>query len=290
MSTEPRGSVFKGKTFEINLGKKTAIMGIINVTPNSFSDGGETFSIESAAARAIEFQESGADIIDIGGESTRPGSDPVSLDEELKRVMPVIIQIREKISIPISIDTYKSKVAEEALCSGADIVNDISAGSFDPEMKAVVARHECGVILMHMKGTPANMQLHVEYDNLIGEIKQFLCESVEIFIQAGVERQSIMVDPGIGFGKNLKHNLRLIKHLRDFKECAAGVLMGPSRKSFLGSLTRTSVEDRIPETLGAVLAGIRYGADIVRVHDVKEAFRAISIFEAISEAGNGNEN
>nr|MBC8465398.1 dihydropteroate synthase [bacterium] len=236
MSTEPRGSVFKGKTFEINLGKKTAIMGIINVTPNSFSDGGETFSIESAAARAIEFQESGADIIDIGGESTRPGSDPVSLDEELKRVMPVIIQIREKISIPISIDTYKSKVAEEALCSGADIVNDISAGSFDPEMKAVVARHECGVILMHMKGTPANMQLHVEYDNLIGEIKQFLCESVEIFIQAGVERQSIMVDPGIGFGKNLKHNLRLIKHLRDFKECAAGVLMGPSRKSFLGSL------------------------------------------------------
>lgn len=256
-------------------------MGIVNVTPDSFSDGGVNFDVQKAVAKAREFSEAGADIIDIGGESTRPGSEPVSLRDELGRVVPVMEALQGSIKSLLSVDTYKAEVARQALAAGAHIVNDISGGNFDPEMPDVVAEFEAGSVLMHIKGTPRNMQDNPRYKNLIEEIHSYLARSVKKFINKGVPRESIMVDPGIGFGKTLHHNLMLISRIRDFCDLAAGVLVGPSRKSFIGLLTERGIHERLEGTIAASVACVLKGADVIRAHDVKEVSSAVKIADAL---------
>jgi dihydropteroate synthase len=256
-------------------------MGIVNVTPDSFSDGGETVTVDYAVGRALDQIEAGADIVDIGGESTRPGSKPVSLEDELHRVIPVITALAKKIDVPISIDTYKSEVAYQAIQAGASIVNDISAGTFSPEMSSVVAASKSGVILMHIKGTPRNMQSAPTYADVVHEVSDFLQLAKDKFLQSGVAIDNILIDPGIGFGKNLDHNLEVIRHLKEFQGIGAGIVYGPSRKSFIGLLTGKPIQNRLAGTIGSVIAGMFLGADVVRVHDVREAVDALKVAEAI---------
>lgn len=272
---------FKARDYVLSLGRKTLVMGIVNVTPDSFSDGGTSFTTESAVAKAQQLVEDGADILDIGGESTRPGSEPLPLVAELARVIPVIEQLASRVSIPISIDTYKSAVARRALEVGASIINDISAGTFDDEMPSVAAEFNAGVILMHIQGTPRNMQRDPHYEDVITEISTFLASARSSFNRAGLQDDHILVDPGIGFGKNLDHNLDVIRNLDRFQNIGAGVLYGPSRKSFIGLLTGRSVEERLSGTIGAVIAGAFFGADIVRVHNVREVVDALKVTDAL---------
>jgi dihydropteroate synthase len=286
MSTTDR--IFCAKDFRAELGKKTLVMGILNVTPDSFSDGGESFQIESAVSNALMLEKDGADIIDIGGESTRPGSDPVSTEEELRRVIPAIKALSKRLKIPISVDTYKSEVAEEAIRSGAKIVNDISGGSFDPLMPKLVLDTGVGVILMHIKGEPKNMQQNPHYDDVIVEVGSFLREAVAKFTSIGVAKTNIMVDPGIGFGKNFEHNLSLMKSANSFYDLAAGVMMGSSRKSFLGKITGNEVDNRISESISAAVISVMYGADGVRVHDVREVVAAVKVADKFREVGTFN--
>lgn len=275
---------FRVRDFDIPLGSKTLIMGIVNVTPDSFSDGGEAFGLEEAVNRALAHQENGADVIDIGGESTRPGSEPITLDEELKRVIPVLEALNGKIRIPVSIDTCKSEVAEQAIRAGAHIINDISAGTRDAKMPEIAAKYETGVILMHMQGTPRNMQEKPHYDDLLVDIGRFLGSAVKRFERAGITKDKILVDPGIGFGKLLSHNLELIRHVEYFKHIAAGVLLGPSRKSFLGSITGRDVANRLSESIAASIMGSICGGDMIRVHDVREVVVAMKVVDAIINA------
>jgi len=256
-------------------------MGIVNVTPDSFSDGGEALDPDQAVNRALEHVRNGADIIDIGGESTRPGSEPVSLEEELRRVIPVIEKLAKDPGICISIDTYKAEVAAKALEAGASIVNDISAGGFDPNMAMVVQRAQAGVVLMHIKGTPRNMQANPVYDDVVSEVANYLTFAVTRFRSAGVPMERITVDPGIGFGKLLNHNIELTKNLHRFAGISTGVVYGPSRKSFIGALTGRTAKERLSGTLGAVAAGVASGADIVRVHDVLETSDMLKVFEPL---------
>jgi dihydropteroate synthase len=256
-------------------------MGILNITPDSFSDGGKFFDLEKAVLRGKEMEKEGADIIDIGGESTRPGSDPISLEEELKRVIPVIESLSKEVSIPISIDTYKSEVAFEALRAGAEMVNDISALRFDPKMKEVVAKFDVPIVLMHIKGTPKNMQQKPIYADLFGEIISYLDESIKMAVQSGVSEDKIIIDPGIGFGKKLEHNLKILKELDKFKVLEKPILVGVSRKSFIGQLTNAEVNDRLEGSLSALTVAILEGANIVRVHDVIESVRAAKVVDAI---------
>lgn len=264
-------------------------MGILNVTPDSFSDGGKFFKFEDALAQAEKMAEDGADIIDIGGESTRPFSEAVSPEEEMRRVIPVIEALAKHISIPISIDTTKAAVAKAAIGAGASIINDISALRFDPKMGEAAA--ECGVplILMHMKGTPGTMQVAPEYDDLIGEIRDFLENAMAQAVSAGVSRSKLIIDPGIGFGKTLEHNLRLIRRLHEFECLNAPILMGPSRKAFIRNIlkneTGREITPDLPETeigtQAAVAASVLNGAHIVRVHHVANTFATVKIIDAI---------
>lgn len=260
-------------------------MGIINVTPDSFSDGGEAYELDSAVDRAEQMIADGADIIDIGGESTRPGSETVSLDEEIRRGIPVIEMLAKRTTAILSIDTYKAEVARRALEAGAHIVNDISAGTFDDAMPDIVAQYGAGVVLMHIKGTPRNMQKDPVYDDLIGEIRQYLTAAVARFESAGVNPDHILVDPGIGFGKTLDHNLELIRRLGEFRGLGAGILLGVSRKSFIGLLTDRPVDDRLAGTIAAVVAGVFAGADVMRVHDVAMVVDALKVTDAITRVG-----
>lgn len=271
----------KARGLNIPLGEHTLIMGILNITPDSFSDGGKAYGFENAVKRGLELVSEGAHILDIGGESTRPGSHPVSLDEELERVIPVIEALSKKTTIPISIDTYKSEVARQALKAGAHIVNDISAGVFSADMPEVVAEYRAGVVLMHIKGTPRDMQKNPLYENVIEEIIIFLKDAVNRFQKYGVDKSSILVDPGIGFGKRLQHNLELMRHVGELRMIANGVLIGPSRKFFIGEITGSKLEDRLPETIAAAVACTIYGADIIRVHDVLPVVKALKIVDAI---------
>lgn len=275
--------LFHARNHRIELGQRTLVMGIVNVTPDSFSDGGDVFSTEAAVARAIQQLDSGAAIVDIGGESTRPGSDPLPLNEEFDRVIPVIGRlVTQKPDAVVSIDTYKSEVAEAALEAGASIVNDISGGSFDPRMSEVVAKYSAGVILMHIKGTPRDMQKDPCYDDVVREVCDFLQAASDQFTAAEVPREAILVDPGIGFGKLLEHNLLLSRNLASLATIAQGVVYGPSRKSFIGLITGRPVGERLAGTLGSVVAATHYGADIVRVHDVAQAVDALKIADAIN--------
>ena len=259
----------------------TLIMGILNLTPDSFSDGGQFSDKNQATDYALKMIEDGADMIDIGGESTRPGAEPVSLDEELKRTIPIIKSIRQRSDCLISIDTYKSSVAEVALDVGADLVNDISGLTFDEKMIDIVVDRKVPVILMHMKGTPRSMQVDPNYDNVIEEICEFFRRKVKSAKNSGILDNMIILDPGIGFGKRLEDNFEIIRELKQI--CAMGypILLGPSRKSFIGASLNLPVEERLEGTLASITVGIMNGANIIRVHDVKETFRAAKIIEKI---------
>ena len=259
-------------------------MGVLNVTPDSFSDGGQYLDTKSAVFHALKMAEQGADIIDIGGESTRPGSDPVSINNELARVIPVIEGIRGKSTIPISIDTYKSIVARAAIAAGANIINDISGLNFDPEMVNIVRDHRVPIIIMHIKGTPKNMQVDPQYDDLIQEVIDYFQKQIDFCRDNGVPKSKIILDPGIGFGKKLNDNFILIRELKRFTELGYPVLIGPSRKSFIGLTLDLPVEQRFEGTAAAITAGIMNGARIIRVHDVLEMKRVQIISDQIRGA------
>jgi len=276
----------------LELGVKTAIMGVVNVTPDSFSDGGHFFSTDTAVAQGRKLAEDGADILDIGGESTRPFSEPVTVEEELQRVIPVIKTLAEQISIPISIDTTKSEVAREALDAGAAIINDISALRLDPKLGKIASEYGVPIILMHMLGTPKTMQVAPEYEDLIGEIRGFLEEAVKVAQAAGIPRDRIIIDPGIGFGKTFDHNLSLLQQLGQFRDMDFPMLMGPSRKAFIRHLLKgardSDISPLLPEveigTQAAVAASILNGAHIIRVHDVSNTRSTATIIDAIVNA------
>jgi dihydropteroate synthase len=259
-------------------------MGIVNVTPDSFYDGGRHAESVSAVDHALALVAEGADILDIGGESSRPGSDPVSPAEELRRVLPVIWALRRLTTALISVDTTKAEVAEAALDAGADIVNDISAAGGDPRMLDLAARHGAGFVLMHMKGTPKTMQAHPHYDDVIGEVRAFFAARLEVARNAGLDAEQIVLDPGIGFGKRLEDNLALIDGLAAFAPLGRPLLVGASRKAFIGKvLGLPSAEDRLEGSIAAAVMAVARGAHILRVHDVGATARALRVAEAIVE-------
>jgi len=263
------------------LGPRTWIMGIINVTPDSFSDGGRYFDAERAVARGLELAAGGADILDVGGESTRPGSLPVPEAEELRRVVPVIGALRKRTTCLLSVDTTKAAVARAALDAGADIVNDTSAFRFDLAMPGEVARSGAGVILMHMQGTPLTMQQSPRYGDLLGEVLAFLGERIRVAEAAGIPRERVIVDPGIGFGKTFEDNLVLLRRQEVFHELGRPLLLGFSRKAFLGRLLGLPPEERLEGTIAAAVLSVERGAHILRVHDVGPVVRAVRAAEAI---------
>jgi len=266
---------------EFNLKEKVLIMGIVNVTPDSFFDGGKYYDIEAAYKRVDQIFSEGADIIDVGGMSTRPGSDPVSIEEELRRVIPVIKYIKNNYDILVSIDTYRSQVASEAINCGAEIVNDISGLNFDKNLVKVVADTNSCLILMHIKGTPKDMQKNPYYDDVIDEIYNFLKNQSDIALNNGVKKDNIIVDPGIGFGKTFEHNLIILKKLANFKSLGYPILIGASRKTFTGVLMNLPPEERLESSLAAATISVLNGANILRVHDVKETIKAISLAKAV---------
>jgi len=274
-------SILQVRGNRLLLGQKTWLMGIINVTPDSFSDGGLYFNKEKAVDRGLELAEEGADIIDIGGESTRPGSDFISTEEELMRTVPVISALRKKTDVLISVDTTKSEVAEAALDKGADIINDISSFRFDPKMLSLAAQKDIPVILMHMKGTPKNMQLNPFYEDLLAEIRGFLEERIATAQAYGIKKEKIIIDPGIGFGKSHKDNLTLIKSLKFLEPIDRPILIGISRKSFIGKILSLPPQERTEGTIASAVLSIINGAHILRVHDVEAVKRAVLVTEAI---------
>ncbi|MCS6937025.1 MAG: dihydropteroate synthase [Candidatus Bipolaricaulota bacterium] len=267
------------------LGKRTLVMGILNVTPDSFSDGGRFYALADALAHARRLIAEGADILDIGGESTRPGAEPVSLEEELRRVVPVVRAVRQEFpKIPISVDTYKATVAEAALEAGATILNDISALRFDPQMVKVAARARVPVVLMHMKGTPQTMQQNPTYDDVVGEIKAFLRERIALARSWGIEQ--IWIDPGIGFGKRVAHNIEILRRLSELRDLGCPILIGTSRKFFIGRLGTARAEplpvtERLEGTIASTVIAVLNGAQIVRVHDVAAMKKALAIADAV---------
>ena len=265
---------------KLKLDGKCHVMGILNVTPDSFYDGGWHFDKANAQKRIEEMIAQGAEIIDIGGESTRPGSKPVTVEEELERVIPAIRFISKISDIPISIDTQKAEVAKKAVEAGACVVNDVG-GLRNTEMIQVVAEMQVPVIIMHMQGTPENMQKNPQYGDVVEDIKEWLEERINAAEMAGIKRSGIIVDPGIGFGKNLKHNLEILGRLDEFKGMSGGVLLGASRKSFIGMMTGED-RDRLAGSLSAAMIGATAGVDLVRVHDVKETKKAIETINALN--------
>jgi dihydropteroate synthase len=256
-------------------------MGVLNITPDSFSNGGFYFDKDQAVKRGLELAAEGAEIIDVGGESTRPGSNPVPAQEELKRVIPVISALREKTDVLISVDTTKSEVAEAAVEAGADIINDISAFRFDSRMPLLVAQKGVSVILMHMKGTPKTMQVNPTYVDLLAEIKSFLQEKIEAAQAYGINKEKIIIDPGIGFGKSTEDNLILINNLSFLEELERPILVGTSRKSFLGSILNLPPQERSEGSIASAILSIIRGAHILRVHDVQSIKRATLVVESI---------
>jgi dihydropteroate synthase len=279
----------RGQTFY--WGKRTYLMGILNVTPDSFSDGGEFNTLETAVIQAKKLVAAGANIIDIGGQSTRPGAVQISLAEEGDRVIPIIKALRSQIAIPISIDTTRASVAQAAIEAGADLVNDISAGSFDEQMFSVVAQGEVPIILMHLRGTPQTMQQLTQYEDLIGEIYQFLDTQIKQAISAGIARSCLIIDPGIGFAKTYQQNLELLRRLSEFRSLGVPILVGPSRKSFIGSiLNQPDSKLRVWGTAAACCAAIAEGADILRVHDVGAMSDVCRVADAIWRMETGEQN
>ncbi len=270
---------------EYDLSKRTLIMGVVNVTPDSFSDGGRFTDTSTAIEHALRLEEDGADILDIGGESTRPGSDFITLEEELNRVMPVIEGVLERAGVPVSIDTTKAEVARQALRAGCAMVNEISALRLDEEMLPLLVNSGVPFCLMHMQGMPKDMQVEPHYDDVIGEISAFLRERAEVAEEAGADPSNIMIDPGIGFGKTLKHNLEILRRLRELRSLGYTLVLGTSRKSFIGKILDLPEDERVEGTAASVALGICEGADIVRVHDVREMARVARVADAIMGKG-----
>jgi len=267
--------------YVLDLDERTHVMGVLNVTPDSFSDGGRYFEPERAVEHGLQMARDGADIIDVGGESTKPYAKRLSCSQEMDRVIPVIEVLARELSIPISIDTYKSEVAQEGLKAGASIINDISALRFDPNMAPVAARHDVPLILMHMKGTPENMQQNPHYRDLISEISQFLKDAIDRSVKAGVREELIIVDPGIGFGKTFDHNLEIIEKLGQFKSLGRPLLLGTSNKAFIGHILDKGVDERDTGSMASVAAGVMNGAQMVRVHNVKMGVETVKVIDAI---------
>lgn len=273
----------QGRDCQLDL-TRPCIMGVLNVTPDSFSDGGQYLSVDTAVQRGLTMQKEGAGLLDIGGESTRPGSVPVSVTEELERVVPVIEGLRRKTDLPLSIDTNKAAVARTALAAGANFINDISGLYFDPEMAMVAAETGAGLFLMHTSGRPEVMQQHTEYRNLLAEVIARLQKSIDLALMAGVDRSRLAVDPGIGFGKSVLGNLDLLQHLNELHQLDCPVLLGTSRKSFLGKiLNQGDPQERLFGTLATIAVGVSQGVQIFRVHDVRPAREAALVAWAIRE-------
>lgn len=285
-NVDRREHVFKTARRELIIGERTLVMGILNVTPDSFSDGGKYFDPANAIRRGLRLVEEGADIIDVGGESSRPGAEPITAEEEKKRVLPVVEALAREVNVPISIDTTKGSVARAAIDAGAEIVNDISAMSFDPEMAKVIGETGAGLILMHMRGRPRDMQKgDLTYHDLIGEIMDYLREAMGRAKGAGISEDNIVIDPGIGFGKKPEDNLKILKHLWEFKSIGRPVMVGTSRKSFISKITGQELpEERIEGTAASVTAAVLQGCSIVRVHDVAFMKRVVALADAIKTA------
>ncbi|MEE9418325.1 MAG: dihydropteroate synthase [Desulfatiglandaceae bacterium] len=265
----------------LDLDERTHVMGVLNVTPDSFSDGGRYFGPDRAVEHGLQMARDGADIVDVGGESTRPYAKRLTCSEEMDRVIPVIEALKRELSIPISIDTYKSEVAQGCLNAGASIINDISALRFDPHMASVAAQGDVPLILMHMKGTPENMQENPLYHDLISEISEFLKDAIDRCVAAGVREDLILVDPGIGFGKTFDHNLAVIKELSRFKSLGRPILLGTSNKAFIGHILGKGANERETGSMATVAAGVMNGAHIVRVHNVKKTVETVRVIDAI---------
>lgn len=259
-------------------------MGILNVTPDSFSDGGLYYDSAKAVSRALEMATEGADIIDIGGESSRPGAKSISAQEEIDRVIPVVKALRKEVDVPLSVDTYKSQVAREALKEGASIINDITALRGDALMASTIAEFDAAVVLMHMKGTPRTMQDKPVYDDIVEEISAYLLDSIRLAERSGINREKVIIDPGIGFGKTVEHNLLILHELARFRLLGRPVLIGLSRKSFIGALTGKDTDERIFGTAATLTAAIMNGADIVRIHDISQMKDVIKVSDAILKA------
>lgn len=267
-----------------DFGERAYIMGILNTTPDSFYDGGRYRSLKQAVARAKEMVLEGADIIDVGGESSRPGSDVVPEDEERRRVVPVIKELVQEIDIPVSIDTYKWEVAQDAVEAGAVMINDIT-GLEDRRMLKVAAESKCAVVVMHMKGRPKTMQVDPEYESVMAEISEFLRERTDRAERQGIRADKILIDPGIGFGKTLRHNLEILTHLSELKSQRYPILLGPSRKSFIGEILKVPAEERLEGTIAAVVKGMAQGANVLRVHDVGVVAKVVRMTDAMMRPG-----
>ncbi|HEY5975551.1 MAG TPA: dihydropteroate synthase [Geobacteraceae bacterium] len=280
-ATAGRGVVWRCGSHTIDLSRRPCVMGILNLTPDSFSDGNRFATLDLAVARAEEMVREGADIIDVGGESTRPDAPPVTADEELRRVLPVIQRLRETLPVPVSIDTYKARVARDALAAGASIINDISGLTFDPEMAETVAASTAGVVLMHTRGRPTEMQQSTGYADLLGEVSGFLAHAMDRAVAAGIEPDRLVVDPGIGFGKSVAGNLALISRLGELQRLGRPILVGTSRKSFIGAVLDRPVDQRLFGTAATMALALAFGASIFRVHDVAAMRDVVDMAAAI---------
>ena len=277
----PCGGALRCRGHALPLGEKTLVMGIVNVTPDSFSGDGLAGDPSAAIERGAAMVQQGADLLDVGGESTRPGAEAVSAEDECARVLPVIEALAQRVEAPISVDTAKAEVARRALAAGASMVNDVSGLRGDPDLAPVAASAGAALVAMHMKGTPRDMQRDPRYENLMDEIAEYLAESVEIAAAAGVPRDRVVVDPGIGFGKTVEHNLEILRRLRELRSLGQPVLIGTSRKSLIGKVLDLPADQRLEGTAATVALAIAHGADIVRVHDVREMSRVARMCDAI---------
>jgi dihydropteroate synthase len=271
----------KARQFEFSFPRPALVMGVVNVTPDSFSDGGKFLDPKAAVAQALALEEQGAEIIDVGGESTRPQAVPVSEEEELQRVMPVIELLSGQLCVAISIDTTKPRVAREALAAGASIINDVGANREDPAMWRLVAQTGAGYVCMHMQGTPQTMQANPSYKDVVADVAHFFGDRLERLIGCGVGRDQIIFDPGIGFGKKIEHNLKLLSSLRGFGNLDRPLLLGVSRKSFLGKVTGAQPEKRLAAGLACACLAVEAGVQLIRTHDVAETVQAVRMTEAI---------
>lgn len=280
-STTGHSLEIRWSRFCLDLGRRTHVMGVLNVTPDSFSDGGRFFARDSAVEHGVAMALQGADILDVGGESTRPYSERISVEEELNRVIPVIEGLRKRIDTPISVDTLKADVAREALQAGASMVNDVSSLRFDPEMARVVAEAGVPLILMHMKGTPRDMQVQPVYEHVLPEIVTFLKDALDRASKGGIRQDLTIVDPGIGFGKTFDHNLEIIRDLKDLQSLGRPILVGTSRKAFIGHILKRDVAHRETGSMATLAAAVMNGAHIVRAHDVEKAVETVRIVDAV---------
>jgi dihydropteroate synthase len=273
--------VFRARRFEFAFPRPALVMGIVNVTPDSFSDGGKFLDADAAVTHALGLVEQGADILDIGGESTRPQAVPVEEAEELRRVLPVVESLAERVKVPLSIDTMKPAVARAALEAGASIVNDVAANREDDTMWRVVAESGAGYVCLHMQGNPQTMQLNPAYDDVVREVGEFFSNRIQRLAASGVSMEHILLDPGIGFGKSMDHNLQLLAALRSFKKLGRPLVLGVSRKSFLAKIAGARPEERLPAALACACLAAECGVEIFRVHDVAETLQALRMTEAI---------